>query len=209
MNQIRRPNSYLLMFVFLIALDGFHLLLTIQLTADLTPEWSSGSMFHPLSHIYGKTPFCSVETVTNNALNRRRVVVFDRLRANVTPTLNIDKCSNKLVNTPPSDIFDSSTISRNFNPRSLPQPKFFFWDNCRICATWAFNIICVCKIVLKVGIPPLNRCFRRNRVRTTLIMPLLFWKIIFFIKSNVLSIHKIQIFPLFWKFVEVASLRLL
>ena len=34
-----------------------HLLLSVQLTADLTPERSGGSMFHPLSHIYAKTPF--------------------------------------------------------------------------------------------------------------------------------------------------------
>ena len=45
------------MFESLVALDGFHLLLSIQLTADLTPEGSGGSMFHPLSHIYTKTPF--------------------------------------------------------------------------------------------------------------------------------------------------------
>ena len=48
----------------------------------------SGSMFHPLSHIYAKTPFCCVETVANNALNCLHVVVFDRLWANAAPTLN-------------------------------------------------------------------------------------------------------------------------
>ena len=32
------------MFVTLIAFDGFHLLLSTQLTADLTPEWSGGSI---------------------------------------------------------------------------------------------------------------------------------------------------------------------
>ena len=40
-----------------------------QLTANLTQEGSGGSMFHPLSHIYAKTPFCCIETVANNALN--------------------------------------------------------------------------------------------------------------------------------------------
>ena len=35
-----------------------------------------------------KTPFCCYETVANNALNSRRVVVFDRLWANDPPTLN-------------------------------------------------------------------------------------------------------------------------
>ena len=56
-----------------------------------------------------KTPFCCVKTVANNALNRRRVVVFDWLWANAAPTLN--KCSRKMVNTLPFDIFNSSAIS--------------------------------------------------------------------------------------------------
>ena len=74
----RRPKHCMLMFVSLVALNGFHLLLFTQLTTDLTPDWSGRSMFHPSSHIYTKTAFCCVETVAKNALNRRRVVVFDR-----------------------------------------------------------------------------------------------------------------------------------
>ena len=66
--NIWRPKPCLLMFVSLVALDSFHLLLSSQLTADLTPEWTGGSMFHLLSHIYAKTPFSCVETVANNAL---------------------------------------------------------------------------------------------------------------------------------------------
>ena len=69
-------------------LDGFCLLLLTQLTADLTLECSGGSMFHPLSHIYTKAPFCCVETVANNALNCWCVVVFAWLWANVAPTFN-------------------------------------------------------------------------------------------------------------------------
>ena len=76
------------MFAWLVTLDGFHLLLSTQLTADLTPEWSAGSMFHPLSHIYTKTPFCCIKIVANNGLSRWRVFVFDRLWANTTPTLD-------------------------------------------------------------------------------------------------------------------------
>ena len=86
-SKIWRSKPCLLMFMSLVALDGFHLLLFSQLTVDLNPEWSDGSMFHPLSHIYAKTPFCCIEIVANNALNRRHVV-FDRLWANTTPTLN-------------------------------------------------------------------------------------------------------------------------
>ena len=62
--------------------------LSTQLIYDLTPEGSGGSTFHPLSHIYAKTPFCCIETVANNALNRQRVVVFGWLWANLTPTVN-------------------------------------------------------------------------------------------------------------------------
>ena len=84
--KIRKPKPCLLMFVSLVTLDGFHLQLSTQLTADLTLELSGGSMFYPLSHICAKTSFCSVETVANNTQNRRRVVVFDRLWANAAPT---------------------------------------------------------------------------------------------------------------------------
>ena len=59
--KIWRPKPCQLMFASLVTLDGFHLLLSTQLTADLTPESSGRSMFHPLSHIYAKTPFCCVE----------------------------------------------------------------------------------------------------------------------------------------------------
>ena len=76
------------MFVSLFILDGFHLLLSTRLTADLTPEWSGGSMFYPLSYIYAKSPFCCIETVANNALNHWKVVVFDWLWANTALTLN-------------------------------------------------------------------------------------------------------------------------
>ena len=41
-----------------------------------------------VSHIYAKSHFCCVETVANNVLNRWRVLVFDQLWANATPTLN-------------------------------------------------------------------------------------------------------------------------
>ena len=76
------------MFASLVALDGFHQLLLTHLTANLTLEWSEGSMFHPLSYIYTKTPFCCVKTAANNALNCQCIVVFDQLWANTTPTLN-------------------------------------------------------------------------------------------------------------------------
>ena len=87
--KIRRPKICLLMFASLVALDGFHQLLSTQMTTNLTPEWSGGSLFHPLSHIYAKTHFCCVKTVENNVLNHRHVAIFDRPWANAAPTLNI------------------------------------------------------------------------------------------------------------------------
>ena len=87
-SKILRLKPCMFIFAYLVTLDSFHLLLSTQMIADLTPEWSGGSRFHPLSHIYTKTPFCCIETVANNALNRRRVVVFDRLWANTAPTFN-------------------------------------------------------------------------------------------------------------------------
>ena len=87
--------------------------------------------------------------------------------------------------------------------------EFFcvFRNNCRIWVTWVFSIICVCTTTFKVSIATFHRCFRRSRVRITLIKPLLCLKSIFPSESNVLSTHKIQIFPLFWKFATVASLK--
>ena len=86
--KIWRPKSCLLIFASLVTLDNFYLLLSTQQTADLTPEWSGGPMFQPLSHIYAKNPFCCLEIVANNVLNHQRIIVFGQLWANVTPILN-------------------------------------------------------------------------------------------------------------------------
>ena len=60
----------------------------------------------------------------------------------------------------------------------------------------------------KVSISPLNCCFRLSRVWITLIKPLLCLNSIFSpSESNSLLTHEIQIFPLFWKFATVASLK--
>ena len=82
----------------------------------------------------------------------------------------MDKCSCKMVNTLSSDIFNPSTISTSIYDR----PK----------TSWAFSIICVCKTAFKSSIPPLNRCFRRSRVRITLIKPLLYLNSIFPIRKQ-------------------------
>ena len=163
------------MFASLVALDRFQLLLSTQLTADLTPEWSGGSMFHPLSHIYAKIPFCCVETVANNALNHQHVV-FDRLWANTAPTLNMAFSLTTvfakwwihcLLRSP--TLLLSNTTSIYDWPKWVCRVFFgIFQDNCQIWVTWAFSIICVCMTAFKVSIPPLNHCFRQSRVRITI-----------------------------------------
>ena len=209
--KIQRSKPCLLIFASLVALDSFHLLLSTQLTANLTPEWSGGSMFHPLSHIYTKTPFCCFETVANNALNHQRIIVFDRWWANMAPTFNsafsLTNIYSKwwihclLISSIP---LLSHTTSIYDRPKKFIEFFWHFWDNYQIWATLAFSIICVCTTTFKIRIPPLNHCFRWNRVWITLIKPLLCLNSIFFPpESNALSTHEIQIFPLFWKFATV------
>ena len=157
-------------------MDGFHLLLSTQLTADLTLKWSGGSMFHPLSHIYAKTLSRSVETAANNALNHQCVVFFDWLWANAATTL---KTAFSLINVHQNGEYTAFWYLQLLCYRMqyqfmIGQNKFVeffgvFWDNCWIWATWAFNIICVCTTAFKVSIPPLNCCFWWSRVWITLI----------------------------------------
>ena len=204
------PKPFLLMFVSLVTLDGFHLLLSTQLTADLTPEWSDRSMFYPLSHIYAKTPFCCIETVANNALNRRCIVVFDQLWANAAPTLNT---AFSLTNVhakwwihylmiSPSPLLSHATSIYDW-PKWVCGVLWCFLGQLPNLGAWAFSIICVCTTMFKVSIPPLNHCFQQSRVWITLIKPLLCMNSNFSpSESNALSTHEIQIFPLFWKFVN-------
>ena len=108
-SQNTDPKPCLLIFASLVALDSFHLLLINQLTGDLTPEWSGGCRFHPLSDIYAKTLFCCVETVVNNALNCRFWLTVRKHSS------HFEHSFLKMMNTLPSDIFNSSAISCNFN----------------------------------------------------------------------------------------------
>ena len=84
--------------------------------------------FISLLHIYEKTPFCCVEA--NNALNRRRVVGFwstvSKRYTHFVYSFLIDKCSGKMVNTLPFDIYNSSAISYNFNLRSVKRSLWSF-----------------------------------------------------------------------------------
>ena len=173
-------KACLLMFASLVALDCFHLLLSTQLTTDLTSEWSGEFIFHLLSHIYAKTPFCCVETVANNALNRWRVVVFDQLWANAAPTLNTKFLLTNFIQKVEFTAFWYLQLlcyltQFQFTIGQKEFVEFFsvFPDNCQILATEAFSIICVCTTTFKVRIPPLNHCFWRSWFRIILVKPLL------------------------------------
>ena len=158
--KIWRLKPCLLMFASLVTLDSFYLLMSTQLTVDLTLEWSGRSMFHPLSHIYAKTPFCCSESLIRCCFWS----TVSKCGTHFEHSFLIDKCSCKIVNMLPSYIFNSFTISRNFNLRSSQNEfvEFFgvFWDNCQIWVTWVFSIICVYMTAFKVSIPPLNCCFQ-------------------------------------------------
>ena len=169
-------------------------------------------MFYPLSHIYVKTPFRCVETAANNSLNRRHVVVFDQLWANAAPTLNT---TFSLTNFHPKwwihrlPISSIRLLSHATSIYHRPKRVCFcfvcvcvcvcvcmcvcvcvvFQDNCRIWTTLAFSIICKCTTAFRVSIPLLNRCFRRNRVRITLIKPLLCLNSIFSQQKAMLYQH--------------------
>ena len=114
------------MFGSLVALDGLHLLLFTHLTADLTPEWSDGSMFHQLSNIYAKTPFCCVENVPI-VLNRQQVV-FDWLWVNAAPTLNTAfSLTNVHVKWWIHCLLISSTPLLSHTTSIYLRPKWVFW----------------------------------------------------------------------------------
>ena len=174
------------MFVSLVALDGFHLLLSTSLTVSLTPKWSGGSMFHPLLHIYATTPLCCIKTVANKALNCWCVVVFHQLWANAAPTLNTafsltnvhEKCSIHCLRISSTPLL-SPTMSIYNQPKQVRGVFGVFQDNCWIWVTWAFSIISVLTTTFKVSILPLNHCFQQSRVWIMLMKPLLCWNSIF------------------------------
>ena len=101
-----------------------------------------------------------------------------------------DKCSCKKVNKLPSDIFNSSTFSRNFNLRLA---KTSLWSFLVFSGTIAKfgrserSASLVCMSLFKVSIPRLNRCSWWSRVRITLIKPLL-------CLNNIFSLQKAMLY---------------
>ena len=171
--------------VSLVTLDGFHLLLSTQLTADLTSEWSGGSMFHPLSYIYTNTTFYHVETVANNSLNRRCVVIFDWLWANATPTLNTAfSLTNVHAKWWIHCFLISSTLLLSYATSIYDWPKrgwWSFWVFSRSTAKFGWPECSASFVSVQPHLkPPLHHCFRWSWVRITLIKPLLCLNSIFF-----------------------------
>ena len=177
--KIQRPKPCLLMFASLVGLDGFHLLLSTQLTADLTLEWNGGSLFHPLSNIYIKIPFCCIETVTNYALNRQHIV-FDWLWANATPSLN---SAFSLTNVNAKWwihclLISSTTLLSHatsiYNWSKWVCEVFLVFSGTTADFGWLVHSASFLSVQLhlKSALPPPNHCFWLSRGRITLIKPL-------------------------------------
>ena len=183
------------MFASLVALDGFYLLLSTQLTVDLTPEWSGGSMFCPLSHIYAKTPFCCVETVVNSTLVNALLFLINCEQMRHPLWIQLSHWQMFMQNGDYIAFWYLQLLCY------LTQLQFTIWqnkfveflvfsrDNCRIWTTWAFSIICVCVTTFKVRILPLNHCFRWSRVQITFIKPLFCLNSIFSHQKAILYQH--------------------
>ena len=116
------------MFASLVALNAIYPLQSTQVTTDLTSERSSGSMFHPLSFIWAKTLFLlrrnSFKQLSESPTRCCFWLTVSKHCTHFEHSFLIEKCSCKMGNTLPSDIFHSSTISRDFNLRSA---KTNFW----------------------------------------------------------------------------------
>ena len=92
--------------------------------------FDSGVKWRIYHHIFTqKLLSCCIETIANSALNHRCVVVLIDSEQMLHPLWTqffSDKCSYKMVNTLPSDIFISSAISCNFNLRTAKRSLWSF-----------------------------------------------------------------------------------
>ena len=87
------------------------------------------------------------------------------------------KCSYKMMNTLPSDIFKVLTISRNFNLRSAKTIWwtffFVFRNNYQFWTIREFSVIGVCTVAFKISKPLLYHFSLWSRVQVTLVKTLL------------------------------------
>ena len=190
------------MFASLVALDGFYLLLSTQLTTDLTLDpcfiychiCKQKSLFVVLKQL--KTTLWIVDAF---------LFLID---CEQTRHLQL---SCEMVITLPSDIFNSSVFSPNFNLRSAKTSLWSFFgvfrDNCRIWSTWAFSIILPVWPRLKSAKHLLTAVSDAAESEWHLSSHSFAWTRFFLSESNALSTHEIQILPLFWKFAIIASIN--
>ena len=206
--KIWKPKPCLLMFASLVALDGFYLLLSTQLTAYLTLKWSGWSIFYPLSHTQ-KLLFVALKQLQTMLWIINMLFLIDCEQMWHPLWKQLSHWQMFMQNGEYLQLL-CYLIQLQFMISQNEFVEFFgvFQDNCQIWVTWAFSIICVCTTAFKVSIPPLNYCFRQSRVWITLIKSLVCLNSIFSpSETNDLSTHEIQIFPFFWKFATVASLK--
>ena len=196
----------MLIFASLVIFDGVHLLLSTQLTVDLTPEWSDGSIFNYLSNIYAETHFCCVEIVANNTESWTRCCCWSTVSKRAThfqESFLIDECSCKMMSTLPSDTFNSSTISRNFNLRSAKNE--FVEQLLNLGDLSVQHPLCLYDRILSqhTASEPLFPTEQRltNGYQAIALLDQSFPPS----ESNALSTHKSQMSPLFWKFETVAN----
>ena len=196
--KIWRPKPCLLMFAPLDALDGFHLLLSTQLTADLTPD---PCFIH--CHIFTqKLPFVALKQLQTKIWIVDALLFLIDCQQTQHPLWTQLSHWQMFMKNGEYPAFSYLQllyyISRSFNLQSTTTSLQTFCIFClcvcvcvcvfrvnwRIWPTWAFRIICVCTTAFKVSIPPLNRYFRRGRVQITLIKPLLCLNSIFSIRKQ-------------------------
>ena len=117
--KIRNRKPFLLKFASLVALDGFHLLLSWQ------PIWLRSEVVDPCfihCHIFTQKNFllrwnsCKIRSESSTRCCFWSTV--SKRNTRFQHSFLIDKRSCKKVNTLPFSIFESSAISRNFNLRS-------------------------------------------------------------------------------------------
>ena len=152
----------------LVNLDGFHLLLSTQLTADLTLEWSGGSMFHPLSHIYAKTIFIALKPLQKMFWINALLFLINCEQMQDPFWTQLSHWQMFIQNGEYTAFwyfqFLCYLMQFQFTIGQNEFEEFFgvFRDNCLIWVIWAFSIICVCTTPFKVSILPLNHFSKQH-----------------------------------------------
>ena len=118
------------MFASLVALDGFHLLLSLS----WLPIWLRSKVMDPCflhCHIFTQNSFLlhwnSCKQRSESSMRCCFWSTVSKSGTHFEHSFLINKCSSKMVNTLPSDVFNTSAISRNFNLRSVKMSLWSFF----------------------------------------------------------------------------------